>query len=122
MRVALLVVDDEPLIRDLLEQSFSDAGYVVTSAANGREAINRLEQAPPELLIVDVNLGEGPNGWEVARRGCELKPGMPIVYITGGRGADTRPSWAPTGLILLKPFTPAQVVDVIEALLETGVA
>ena len=39
MRVALLVVNDEPLIRDLLEHRFSDAGYVVTSAANGAEAI-----------------------------------------------------------------------------------
>jgi len=119
MSPALLVVDDDPPVQALLEDSFAEAGYEVTTAASGAQAIDLLEAGAfrPQGLITDLSLGDGPSGWHVARRACELQPDLAVVYITGGRGRDGQPPWAPDGVMLLKPFTRAQMLTVVAALL-----
>ncbi|MBA3271161.1 MAG: response regulator, partial [Acidobacteria bacterium] len=61
----ILVVDDDPNIRELLNQEFLEAGYRVTLAANGREAIERARQERPDLIILDVMMPE-MNGFDAA--------------------------------------------------------
>jgi CheY-like chemotaxis protein len=119
MPPALLVVDDDPPVQLLLEDTFAEAGYQVTTAGSGAQAIGLLEAGAfrPQGLITDLGLGDGPSGWHVARRACELQPDLPIVYITGGRGRDSQPPWAPDGIMLLKPFTRHQMLAVVAALL-----
>jgi CheY-like chemotaxis protein len=118
MSPVLLVVDDDPPVQSLLEDTLAQAGYKVTTAGNGAQAIRLLEAGQrPHGLITDVGLGVGPSGWDVARRACELQPALPVVYITGGRGRDNQPPWAPEGVMLLKPFTPGQMLTVVAALL-----
>jgi DNA-binding response OmpR family regulator len=116
---ALLVVDDDLRVQSLLEDTFAEAGYAVTTAASGVQAIGLLEASAvrPDGLIIDLRLGRGPSGWEVARRACELRPDLAVVYITGGRGRDTQPRGAPDGVMLLKPFTRDQMLTVVAALL-----
>ncbi len=111
---ALLVVDDDASTRDLLRQAFTEAGYDVEVVDDGAKAIELLERRSfaPDAVIIDLQLGEGPDGYEVARRARELSPSLPVVYITGGRRAEWRPDWAPEGIVLLKPFTLDQVLGV----------
>jgi CheY-like chemotaxis protein len=118
MPASLLVVDDEPPIRAVLEQTLETAGYDVVLASDGAQAIKEIERRGVDLrgLLVDLKLGKGPDGWEVARLARALNPAALIVYITGGRGQDCAPPWAPKGVLLLKPFTPEQVLLVMKSL------
>ncbi len=61
----ILVVDDEANIRELLTQEFTEAGYAVTTAANGREAIGEVRRQRPDLVVLDVMMPE-MNGFDVA--------------------------------------------------------
>ncbi len=114
MPAAILVVDDDPPVREFLDQALTEAGYRVASVDDGSKAIAILEQRAflPDAVILDLQLGEGPDGFQVARRARELSPSMPIVYISGGRRSEWRPDWAPEGVVLLKPFTLDQMLAV----------
>ncbi|HWI16230.1 MAG TPA: ATP-binding protein [Vicinamibacterales bacterium] len=61
----ILVVDDDANIRELLTQEFSDAGYEVVTAANGRDAVAEVRRRRPDLIVLDVMMPE-MNGFDVA--------------------------------------------------------
>jgi CheY-like chemotaxis protein len=61
----ILVVDDDPNIRELLSQEFTDAGHAVVTAANGREALAVVRRERPDLVVLDVMMPE-MNGFDVA--------------------------------------------------------
>ena len=61
----ILVVDDEANIRELLTQEFTEAGYAVVTAANGREAVAEVRRQRPDLIVLDVMMPE-MNGFDVA--------------------------------------------------------
>jgi CheY-like chemotaxis protein len=61
----ILVVDDEANIRELLTQEFTDAGYTVQTASNGREAVQKVRADRPDLIVLDVMMPE-MNGFDVA--------------------------------------------------------
>jgi CheY-like chemotaxis protein len=88
--LVVLVVEDEQLLREMVEPALADAGYSVLLAHNGSEALKHLEErkseeAPLRALVTDVQLGPGPSGWEVAKRARELHPEIPVVYVTARR-------------------------------------
>jgi DNA-binding response OmpR family regulator len=70
-----------------------------------------------DLLVTDIALGDGPDGWQVARRARARSPDMPVIYMTGGRGDEWRPQHVPMGVLLLKPFPIDQLVDMAGRLL-----
>ena len=61
----ILVVDDDDSIRSLLQQEFSDAGYLIEEANNGKEALESVRENHPDLIILDVMMPE-MNGFDVA--------------------------------------------------------
>jgi CheY-like chemotaxis protein len=85
----LLLVDDEPLIRHDLKEGLVEAGFDVSDVAAGGKALSELESHPSRFsgLVTDINLGRGPDGWEIARRARELIPNLPVVYISGDGSA-----------------------------------
>jgi signal transduction histidine kinase/CheY-like chemotaxis protein len=64
-RNSVLVVDDDPSIRSLLQQEFTEAGYTVRLAENGRQAVQLVRQEAPGLILLDVMMPE-MNGFDVA--------------------------------------------------------
>ena len=84
-QLTLLLVEDEPLIRLMLEKELADAGFALVVAANGRQAMAELDAdaARFRAVVTDIRLGEGPDGWEVARQARELVAGIPVVYVSG---------------------------------------
>ncbi len=117
--VRLLVVEDEPLILEMMQAALEDGGYSVLVAADGTEAVALLDAHIGELagLLTDVRLGSGPAGWEVARHARHKKPDLPVVYMTGDSGVDWAAEGVPKSLLLQKPFAPAQATTAISMLL-----
>jgi two-component system, OmpR family, response regulator RegX3 len=78
----ILVVDDEASLRDTLTRSFSKEGHAVDSLASGSEAIDRAMAEQFDVILLDVALGAGPNGYEVCRALRERHNTVPIIMLT----------------------------------------
>ena len=115
----LLYVEDEPITRDLLEAALRDAGFEVLTASDGDEALGLLGSKSEILrgLITDINLGDGPDGWEVARNARDLLSGLPVLYVSGACEHEWTAKGVPNSLMVAKPFAPSQVVVGISSLL-----
>ena len=120
--VSVLLVEDDPSIRMTLQEALEDAGFSVRVAADGKEALAALEEhgAGFHGLITDVNLGVVPDGWDLARRGRELDPRLPVVYLTGGSGHEWASHGVPKSTLVPKPFAVAQVVTAVSVLINEG--
>ena len=115
----LLYVEDEALTRELVEEALREAGFDVRVASDGDDALAQLGAKCGLLrgLVTDINLGDCPDGWEVARQAREAVSGLPVVYVSGASGHQWTAMGVPDSLMVAKPFTPAQVVAAISSLL-----
>ena len=120
---SVLVVDDEPMVREVLARYLAADGYAVDLAADGEEAIARFEAAMPDLVLLDLMLPK-VDGYEVFRRIRERST-TPVIMLTA-RGEETDRI---VGLDLgaddyvTKPFSPREVVARVRAVLRrTGPA
>ena len=112
----ILVVEDEPLVRDMIAGELRDSGYQVIEAASGREALERIATHPEiDLLFTDILLGSGPNGWDVAVAFRAVSPDSPVIYASAY--APGPPRRVPASVYLDKPYLPLQVVQAIRLLL-----
>jgi two-component system, OmpR family, response regulator len=75
-----------------------------------------------KVLVTDVNLGDGLNGWEVARRIREKEADFPVVYITASSADEWTAHGVPNSVLISKPFAPAQIVTALSNLLNVGSA
>jgi CheY-like chemotaxis protein len=80
------VVDDDPAIRDLVADALQDEGYVVTTAANGAEAVEAIEQRRPSLVLLDMRMPV-LDGWGFAQAMRERGVRLPIVVMTAAEDA-----------------------------------
>ena len=116
----LLYVEDDPLIREVTAMSLEDAGFEVVTAENAPAAFAALEaQDVREIsaVITDINLGSGPDGWEVGRRARQVNRKMAVLYVTGAEGDSWQSKAVPGSRIIGKPFSPIQIVAVVLSLL-----
>jgi DNA-binding response OmpR family regulator len=116
----ILIVEDEQLIREVLEAVLQDCGFAATSVGTADQAIATLEVfgAKCSVLITDINLGlPSLTGWDVARRGRELNSALPVVYITGADAADRAAKGVSGSILLAKPFAPIDLVAAVQVLL-----
>ncbi len=102
MKPNLLVVADAAVVRESLDESLSQAGYEVVTAADSREAAELLDPGLTRLLILDLDL-PFKHAWEAFGPLTRLNPGMPILMITDQ--PDTCPAslMADVGALLEKP-------------------
>ena len=76
------MVDDEETLRETLTRSFSREGHVVEAVGTGAEAIERAGAEQFDVVLLDVALGAGPNGYEVCRTLRERRNVVPIIMLT----------------------------------------
>jgi CheY-like chemotaxis protein len=119
--IEVLVADDDALMRGLLAEWLSEAGYRLPQAENGAIALKMLRSRPVGLLITDMDMPgrDGARTLDDARR---MLPRLPVIAISGG-ARDGRRNWATTALklgaakALAKPFEqrdlPAAVEEVV---------
>jgi CheY-like chemotaxis protein len=106
----VLVVEDDPFVREMAVAGLEETGFEVVEAASGSEAL-RLLQAGTSInaLVTDIRL-PGVNGWVVAKAYRERFPDLRVLYVTG-YAEQMQP--VPGGIILAKPYRMAQVIGVL---------
>ena len=116
--VLMLLVEDEPLVMDVLAEALADGGYEVVRSRSGEEALQEIGHDPTRFraVVTDIRLGSGPDGWAVAQRARELVPNMPIIYMSGDSTHDWASKGVPGSIMLAKPFAPAQLITAVSTL------
>lgn len=114
----LLVVDDEPNIRDLLATSLRFAGFEVLTAATGNEAIREATENQPDLIVLDVMLPD-MDGFTVTRRLRDRGEEYPILFLTARDETKDKVAGLTVGGddYVTKPFSLEEVVARIRAVL-----
>jgi len=114
----ILVVDDDDDIRMLLRELFTRAGYEVTEAGNGREALKRMFEAPPSLVVLDVTMPE-LDGYQTLERIRDLSE-VPVVMLTARTQELERVRGLATGAddYVAKPFGRQELLARVQALLQ----
>jgi CheY-like chemotaxis protein len=116
----VLVVDDQADVVELLESSFALRGYEVISACNGQEALAKVYQEQPDVVLLDIMMPVF-DGYEICRilkNNAETKH-IPIIFITAkGRQADIERGFElrADGYVV-KPFEPFELTDFTEKIL-----
>lgn len=111
----VLVIEDHPLLRPMLVEALSNAGYAAEGAPNGTEAAAIVARTPPAVIVADVNLPGEPGDEVAARLRSSLEHEVPVLFITGN--ADFRPPpWSNVG-ILRKPFELHELSDRVASML-----
>ncbi len=114
----LLVVDDEPNIRELLSTSLRFAGFEVHTAQDGQDALAVAERVRPDLLVLDVMM-PGLDGFAVTRRLRERGRDTPVLFLTAKDDVNDRVNGLTVGGddYVTKPFSLEEVVARIRAIL-----
>lgn len=113
----ILVVDDDELNREAIEEILVDEGYDVLTAAHGQEALLRVEERPPDLILLDMYMSvmDGPEFAQAYRQ--RPGPHAPIIVITGLENAAAKASEIDADDYLGKPFEPKEMLDLLERFL-----
>jgi two-component system, OmpR family, response regulator ResD len=113
----ILIVDDEPPVREVVGQYLQLEGYIVMQAANGLEALRLAETCPPDLVILDLML-PGIDGLDICRR-LRAKSAVPILMLTARtEDADKIAGFeAGTDDYITKPFRAREVVMRVQAIM-----
>lgn len=104
---SVLVVDDDPSLRETLASALEDDGFRVTQASSGEEALALLRDSPQDALLTDLRM-RGLDGLEVCRRANEIKPQVPVLVMTAFGDMEAAVSAIRAGAydFLAKPVEP----------------
>jgi CheY-like chemotaxis protein len=114
-KLRVLAVDDEPSVGSMVRRILRPQGHAVVTATSGEEALTCLARESFDVLISDVGMGPGMNGWELVERVRQAWPAMHVVLATGwGAAIDSSEARAKgVDAVIAKPYRPAD----LEALL-----
>ena len=110
------MVDDEEIIRDLLQSILSEAGYDVVTAANGHEALDKISQSAIKVVLLDVKMPD-ISGIQVLQQLTTNWPEICVVMVTAVSDAKTATETMKLGAndYITKPFNPDDVVTTVKS-------
>ena len=119
-QVAILVVEDDREVQNVIDDALSDAGFEPAITSSGEEALTLLRgnQARYRALVADISLRGRMSGWEVATRVREMDPQFPVLYLTGTYVDQWVLRGVPNSVLLTKPLAPSQLVSAVSQLLD----
>ena len=120
-RRRILVVDDEPTVRESCQRIFGERGYDVETAASGQEGLDRAAAGYFDCALVDLKMPD-MDGMEVVRTARKHRGNMAVLIITGYGSVDTAAEATRLGVCdyVCKPFEPQQIADAVERALESA--
>ncbi|HYF23434.1 MAG TPA: response regulator [Caulobacteraceae bacterium] len=112
----ILVVEDEDELCVLLADQLESAGYQPVCVSDDETAHRTLDAEHRALtaLVVDINLGRGTTGYDVARYARRLNPSLPVIYTTGGAAESFTAHQVEGARLLEKPFTREELLAALE--------
>ncbi len=115
----VLVVDDAKPDLANLEKIVSGAGYLVTTATSGAQAIEKARSDRPDAILMDVNM-DNVDGFKAARtmQSIPETKGIPVIFVTS-KDQKADKVWAQmlgAKALVTKPYTPAQILEQLQAL------
>ncbi len=116
----ILVAEDERDIRELINFTLMFGGHTVTLAANGAEAVEKVEAASPDLIMMDVRMPK-MTGYEACRqiKAMDAVKDVPVVFLSA-KGQDEEVQTgigAGAAAYILKPFAPQELIEQVNAIL-----
>ncbi len=112
----ILVIDDDPIVRNLIVECLETLGYATRQAADGESGLRLLAEQRPDLLMVDFIM-PGMNGAEVIERVRAAQPDLPIILSTGYVDAQDTASLLEHEQILQKPFDIDELASMVQGAL-----
>lgn len=117
-RSVLLIVEDDFLVRLTLVDALGDMGFEVLEAEDARSALSLLCDHPEiDLMLTDINLPGGSDGFALARAARVIRAGLPIIYASGRYSRAEPHQQVQDSRFIAKPFTPTLAVAIITELL-----
>ena len=118
----VLVVEDEPLVRETAVAALREAGFSVAEAASAEEALalaERADDGPPAVVVVDLRLGPGMDGLALGAEARRRWPEVGVVYVTGHPDSFHGRLLGPRERYVVKPFAPAALLGAVRRLAPT---
>ncbi len=117
MAISVLIVEDDPNIRELLQLYLEKGGYAVTLAADGGQGLEKFRAIKPNLVLLDVMMPV-MNGWEVCKA-IRQESNTPVIMLTAKGETDDKVMGLRTGAddYVTKPFEMKELLARIEAVL-----
>jgi CheY-like chemotaxis protein len=116
--IRVLLVEDDEFVRELVVAQLTELGHAVLPAPDGEAALRAVDAGEPvDLLMTDVMLPGPLDGYALAARVQTLRPGLPVLYATGGSAAAPGGTAATACRHLQKPFRLQQLARVLDELL-----
>ncbi len=116
----VMAVDDDHVIRGLLEVNLEMEGYEVITAVDGKDALAKVRENPPDLILLDVMM-PNVNGWQVAEtlKGDEATRAIPIVFLSARAMEGDVRHGTDLGVesYVTKPFDPIDLMELVGRLL-----
>jgi CheY-like chemotaxis protein len=116
-RQTVLVVEDDPLIREIMHDVLEDEGFHALCADSTRDAIATMEHEDGDdisAIFADIDLGDPGGGYEVARCARRIKPDIKIIYTSGGAREDFVRERVANAVFVAKPYHPSQVCHLLK--------
>jgi DNA-binding response OmpR family regulator len=109
--IRILIVEDDPSLRELLTAALSREGWEVMAAADANAGEKAAESFHPDAAILDIRLGDGPDGLTLARR-LRQRSDLPFLFLTDAAAVEDRLAGFESGAddYLAKPFVLAELV------------
>ncbi|HVH81339.1 MAG TPA: response regulator [Stellaceae bacterium] len=110
-KLAILVLEDEDQVRDLISEVLAEAGFDVATAATGWEAVALVEEKKFDLIVADIRLPGGLDGLQVAQHLRSRQPGLKCLFVSGQRD----PVICDPALddFIAKPFRPHELLGCV---------
>jgi len=114
----VLIVDDDPDVREIMSSVLSDLGYQVKEAGNGEAALDILKDSRPDLMVLDFGM-PGSNGAEVATTARQTNNSLRILFVSGYSDTSAIEKAVGEAPLLHKPFRPAEFAKAVRSTLDT---
>ena len=118
---SILIVDDDPQLRESFKRLLSEEGYEVRVAATGEEGILAVKENPPHLVVMDVRMA-GMTGLDAFAEIHRIEPTLPVIVMTAYGTTETAIRATQLGAFdyVLKPFDIPDILSLIGQALEAG--
>ena len=110
----ILFVDDDFMSHLLNCEMLRQRGFAVLEASSARDACAAIEQYHFSALVTDIDLGDGADGFEIARVARAADPDLPVVYMSGTAACRYQQEGVPASQFLAKPCAPEQIMEALD--------